>query len=52
VVVFTFEKPLDSPGLCWVMWQNDHFVRFTPPRADGEADVVHVAPARSGFVIG
>jgi hypothetical protein len=50
VAVFTFEKPLDSPDLRWVVWQDDHFVRFTPPRADGE--VVRVTPARSGFVIG
>jgi hypothetical protein len=50
VAVFTFQRPLDSPSLCWVVWQDDHFIRFTPPRADG--DVVHVAPARSNFVIG
>ena len=50
VAVFTFEKPLDSPDLCWVVWQNDHFIRFSPPRADRQ--IIHVAPARSNFVIG
>ena len=50
VAVFTFEKPLDSPGLCWVVWQKDHFARFAPPSADGA--VVHITPARSTFEIG
>lgn len=50
VAIFTFEKQLDSPDLCWVVWQDDHFVRFIPPRGDG--DIVHVSPARSSYVIG
>ncbi len=50
VAVFTFEKPLDSPGLCWVMWEKNHFVTFLPPASDG--DVVHVEAARSTFEIG
>ncbi|HVW26989.1 MAG TPA: hypothetical protein VHC69_16600 [Polyangiaceae bacterium] len=49
VAVFTFEKPLDSAALCWVVWQKDHFVRFSPPSA---GEVVHIAEARSTFEIG
>jgi hypothetical protein len=48
--VFTFEKPLDSPDLRWVIWRRDRFVRFSPPAADGV--VVHIDPARSTFEIG
>lgn len=50
VVVFTFEKPLDSPDLCWVMFKDDRFVPFTPPATDGAE--VDIAPARSSFEIG
>jgi hypothetical protein len=50
VAVFTFEKPLSSPDLRWVIWEKDRFVRFTPPAADGA--VSHIDPARSSFEIG
>jgi hypothetical protein len=50
VAVFTFEKPLSSPDLRWVVWEKDRFIRFTPPATDGA--VSHIDPARSSFEIG
>jgi hypothetical protein len=50
VAEFTFEKPLSSSDLRWVVWRKDRFVRFTPPATDGA--VVHIDPARSSFEIG
>jgi hypothetical protein len=50
VAVFTFEKPLSSPDLRWVVWERDRFVPFTPPASDGA--VSHIEPARSTFEIG
>jgi hypothetical protein len=50
VATFAFEEPLDSPKLRWVVWHDDHYIPFSPPRKDGDA--VDVEPAESEFTVG
>ncbi len=30
-VAFTFDRPLEDPGLRWVAWEGEGYVPFTPP---------------------
>ena len=44
-----FAERLDSPKLRWVVWENDHYVPFTPPDRDGA--VADIARAESPYIL-